>query len=63
LSERVFILSFFFSRPFVLSPKILSLSHEVVTSLLSTVIFCLAAVASWLKLVSEERLCIQGAAV
>ena len=52
-----------FSKPCVLSPKILSLSHEVVTSLLSIVILCLVAVPSWLKLVSEERFCIQGVKV
>ena len=68
LSEKVFFVSFFVQTFFVLSPKILSWSHEVVTSLLSIVkknknkknkkivILCLAAVASWLKLVSEERL-------
>lgn len=60
LSEKVFFLCLFFQTIFVLSPKILSLSHEVVTSLLSTVILYLAAVASWLKLVSEERLLYSG---
>ena len=39
LSEKVFFVSFF-CRPFVLPPKILSLSHEVVTSLLSILLIC-----------------------
>ena len=65
--KKYFFVSFFVRTFFVLSPKILSWSHEVVTSLLSIVkknkkivILCLAAVASWLKLVSEERLLYSG---
>ena len=54
--KKYFLCLFFFCRPFVLPPKILSLSHEVVASLLSLVNLCLAAVASWPKLVSQERL-------
>ena len=65
--KKYFFVSFFVQTFFVFSPKILSWSHEVVTSLLSIVkknkkivILCLAAVASWLKLVSEERLLYSG---
>ena len=63
LSEKVFFASFF-CRPFVLPPKILSLSHEVVTSLLSILLICALLLSlHGSSLYQRKDFCIQGVEV